>query len=320
MLNLIFLKYVTADELEKVLNPFLGENAVAYTYAPANLIFLLDSHRNMRRLMDLVSLFDSDTLANQASALFEVTTGSPPIWSRSWTASSSRSRSTIRMLRSSLFAVNRINTIIAIAPNPGAFTEVEKWVKKLDVPAKITAGAVDNYVYRVKYGQAPLLAGAIMTLYGVPNAFACMGMGFGGEVEAADLAAEDSAVGGSVAVDMEEEVTAEVVLEAADSAVADTAEVASEVEGTVEADTVEADTEAVDMEVAVTAGGLQRPTCTPGCSRKRRSRARSARLHRSVRPQAARISRAPIWEMPHGLADCPPAFPESSPILWTTLC
>ncbi|MDQ2949227.1 MAG: hypothetical protein M3Y27_25365, partial [Acidobacteriota bacterium] len=31
MLNLIFLKYVTADELEKILNPFLGENAVAYT-------------------------------------------------------------------------------------------------------------------------------------------------------------------------------------------------------------------------------------------------------------------------------------------------
>src|SRR5207248_8517979 len=74
--------------------------------------------------------------------------------------------------------VNRINTIIAVAPNPGAFTEVEKWIQKLDVPAKITAGAVDNYVYRVKYGQAPLLACAIMALYGASMGCAMSG-GYG---------------------------------------------------------------------------------------------------------------------------------------------
>src|SRR5581483_2073617 len=43
MLNLIFLKYVAADELAKVLTPFQGENASMYTYPPANLILILDS-------------------------------------------------------------------------------------------------------------------------------------------------------------------------------------------------------------------------------------------------------------------------------------
>lgn len=177
MLNLIFLKYVTADELEKVLNPFLGENAVAYTYAPANLIFLLDSHRNMRRLMELISLFDSDTLANQRVRLFEVSHGQPSDLVKELDSIVKSISLNDKNAPIKFIAVNRINTIIAIAPNPGAFAEVEKWVKKLDVPAKITAGAVDNYVYRVKYGQAQLIAGAIMALYGVPNAF---GGGFGG--------------------------------------------------------------------------------------------------------------------------------------------
>src|SRR5438874_1843957 len=72
MLNLVFLKYVTADELAKVLDPFLGENARAYTYAPANMLLLLDSRRNMRSLMELVSLFDSDTVANERVRLSEV--------------------------------------------------------------------------------------------------------------------------------------------------------------------------------------------------------------------------------------------------------
>ena len=67
MLNLLFLKYVTSTELMKVLQPFIGENASIYEYAPANLLLILDSRRNMRRLMDLVAMFDSDALANQRS-------------------------------------------------------------------------------------------------------------------------------------------------------------------------------------------------------------------------------------------------------------
>lgn len=166
MLNLVFLKYATADELAKVMDPFLGENARAFTYAPANMIFLLDSRRNMRRLMELVSLFDSDSLANQRVRLFEVKNGQPTDIVKELegivkSISLNDKNAPIKFL-----PVNRINTIIAVAPNPGAFAEVEKWILKLDVPVKITAGSVDNYVYRMKYGQAQLVGSAISMLYG----------------------------------------------------------------------------------------------------------------------------------------------------------
>src|SRR5258707_3842033 len=72
MLNLIFLKYVSVDELMKVLKEFIGENATAYPYEPANLLFLLDSRRNMRRTMDLIAMFDSDVFDKQRVHLFEV--------------------------------------------------------------------------------------------------------------------------------------------------------------------------------------------------------------------------------------------------------
>src|SRR5260370_36895249 len=64
MLKLVFLKYVTVDELAKVLDPFIGENSRMYAYTPANLLLILDSRRNMRRTMELIALFDSDSLAN----------------------------------------------------------------------------------------------------------------------------------------------------------------------------------------------------------------------------------------------------------------
>ena len=72
ILNLVFLKYVGVDELTKVLAEFSGENSQMIPYAPANLLFLLDSRRNMRRTMELIAQFDSDIFANQRVRLYDV--------------------------------------------------------------------------------------------------------------------------------------------------------------------------------------------------------------------------------------------------------
>jgi general secretion pathway protein D len=62
-------------------------------------------------------------------------------------------------------AVDRINTLIAVAPNPGVFDNVADWLKKLDVPVRITAGNIDNNVYKVIYGRAECLAQALNELF-----------------------------------------------------------------------------------------------------------------------------------------------------------
>ena len=73
--------------------------------------------------------------------------------------------------------IDRVNTILAVAPNPGVFAEVEKWLVKLDITPKVTAGSIENNVYRLKYGRAEILGGVISQLYG-----GCApGGGFGGE-------------------------------------------------------------------------------------------------------------------------------------------
>jgi general secretion pathway protein D len=179
MLNLVFLKYVTADDLAKVLTPFIGENASIYTYAPANLLFLLDSRRNMRRTMELISLFDNDTLAAQRVRMFETKNGRPTDLAKELDGLLKSISLNEKSAPIKFIPVDRINMIIAVAPNPGAFVEVEKWLSRLDVPVKITAGAVDNFVYRVKYGQAACIAPAITALYGGSPFGGGLG-GFGG--------------------------------------------------------------------------------------------------------------------------------------------
>jgi general secretion pathway protein D len=162
VLDLVFLKYVTVSEISKLLEPFLGESAKMTIYEPANLLLILDNGRNMRRTMQLISLFDSDTLAGQRVRLFDVTNGRPSDIAKELenvfkAFALSEKNSTVKFM-----PIDRINTIIGVAPNPGIFTEVDKWLKKLDVPVKVTAGSIDNYVYRIKYQRAEIV-GAVIT-------------------------------------------------------------------------------------------------------------------------------------------------------------
>ena len=178
MLNLVFLKYVTVDELTKVLGEFVGENATMYSYAPSNLLFILDSRRNMRRTMELIQLFDSDSFANQRVRLFDVKNTKPSDLVKDLenvlkAASLDGKSATVRFL-----PVDRINTLIAVAPNPGVFDTVEAWLKRLDIPVKLNlGGGSENHVYRLRYGRAECVAIALNQLYGYGAGY---GGGYGG--------------------------------------------------------------------------------------------------------------------------------------------
>ncbi len=175
LLNLVFLRYSVVTDLSKLLEPFLGEGATMVTHESANLLILLDNGRNMRRTMELIALFDSETFASQRVRLFEVKNSRPSDLAKELeklfkAISLSEKGGSLKIQ-----PLDRINSILAVAPNPGIFEDVERWIKKLDVTVTQSAGSTNNYVYRVKYGRAEMLAMAIMALYS-GNPMALMGM------------------------------------------------------------------------------------------------------------------------------------------------
>ncbi len=178
MLNLIFLKYMTVDELAKILDKFTGESAQIVSYPPANLLFILDNRRSMARTMDLIKLFDSDTFASERVRLYELKNARPTDLQKDLekvlqSISLDGKSSPVRFL-----AVDRISTLIAVAPNQGVFDTIETWIEKLDVPATVARGAVDTYVYPVRYGRADCIAQALTQLFS-PQGLYGGGYGYG---------------------------------------------------------------------------------------------------------------------------------------------
>jgi general secretion pathway protein D len=175
VLNLIFLKYVTSAEMAKLLDPFLGEGYKMVAYDPANLLIIQDNARNMKRTLELISMFDAESMAGQRVQSFQITNGRP----------SDLAKDLDNLFKAYAFSEKSaaISTLIAVASNPAAFSEVKRWIDKLDIPVKLTAGAIDNHVYKLKYGRAEVLGSVVAQLYGtsVPNGMSGYGLsGYGG--------------------------------------------------------------------------------------------------------------------------------------------
>lgn len=182
VLNLVFLHYMTAAEMQKILTPFAGESAQITPYEPANLLIILDNSRNMKRTLELINMFDSDTFAGQRVRAYEVKNGRPTdikkelddVFKAYALSTAAKGAGAVQFV-----ALDRVNMILAVAPNPGVFSQVDTWLAKLDIPAKVTAGSVDNHLYKLKYQRAEVLGAVIASLYGIPisNPFGNMGQG-----------------------------------------------------------------------------------------------------------------------------------------------
>ncbi len=173
-LNLIFLKYATSTEIMKLVQPFLGEGGQISSYDAANLLMIQDNSRNMKRTMELIGMFDSDTFAGQRVRLFDVANSRPSDLVKEldsvFKAYSLVDKTSVRFI-----PVDRINTVIAVAPNPGIFTEVKSWIEKLDIPVKAPVGSSDLFYYRLKYGRAETVAMAITAVL-TGNPWAMVGL------------------------------------------------------------------------------------------------------------------------------------------------
>ena len=165
ILDLIFLKYSTAKEIESLIQPFLGEGAGHSIYEPANLLILQDNARNMKRTMKLIELFDSESFAGQRVKLFDVSFSRPSDLVKELDTVFKSYALSEKTSPVHFIPVDRINVLIAVAPNPGIFPKVQEWIDKLDIEVKAQAGEVSTYVYRLKYARAATTALAITALY-----------------------------------------------------------------------------------------------------------------------------------------------------------
>ena len=164
VMNVVALSFVTAGDMSKILSSYLSEAGHIVTHEPGNIMLITDTSRSIKRMMELVNLFDMAALAKQRVRLFPVENSQ---------ASSlvldleeifkayalSEQDAAVRFI-----ALERINSILAVTPNPDVHSEVKQWIEKLDKPVR--RGGLQNFAYTVENRAAEELAAVLAGLYG----------------------------------------------------------------------------------------------------------------------------------------------------------
>ncbi|HVN80060.1 MAG TPA: type II secretion system secretin GspD [Terriglobia bacterium] len=163
-LQVIPMRFVSASDMAKILTPYLSDVGSLVVHEVGNILLLTEVPANLKKLLELVDIFDADVFENKRVQVYpiknalakDIVTDLVNVFSAYGLSSSG---SAIRFL-----SVDRINSILAVSPNPASYSEVEKWIAKLDRPGE--SSGVRNYVYKVENSEAQKIATILMQIYG----------------------------------------------------------------------------------------------------------------------------------------------------------
>ncbi len=156
VMEILPLRFVPAGDMSKMLSPFLSDGGAISVHESGNVLLLVDDSLNVKRLMEILGQFDSPAFAQQRVHLVPVQNNLasaliPELESIFSAYALNAKESPLRFL-----PLDRINAILVVAADPGAFEEVDKWVTKLDLPA--APSGVQAFVYRVQNSEATYLS------------------------------------------------------------------------------------------------------------------------------------------------------------------
>jgi general secretion pathway protein D len=168
IIELVKIENLAADEMAKVLQPFVSPGGDVIAYPRANLVILSDIASNVERLKDLVRTLDVDTFRNLHAEVYRIENANVDdlgdelkgvLEPYGVTPKSAAEHGVF------VIPLSRLNSIVVIAFNKDVLAEVRKWIKVLDVPPE-KGGGRTVHVYAVENAKAVDLADVLGQLYG----------------------------------------------------------------------------------------------------------------------------------------------------------
>jgi general secretion pathway protein D len=163
-IQIVPLKYVSATEMQHLLEPLAPSQAIVYGDAARNFLIIEGSEAERAALVDEIALFDVDWLEGMSFVLL----------TPKYTDAMSLDKELTDLIGGDHSAVNgavrlvpiqRLNAVLAISQQPRYLAKLQQWMERLDLPGQ---GADKRlFFYPVQNGRAADLAEVVYhSLYG----------------------------------------------------------------------------------------------------------------------------------------------------------
>lgn len=152
------LQYVSASEMEKILQPFAPDGGIVRVDEARNLLLLAGTGQEVSTLLSVVRTFDVDWLAGMSFGLYPLEYVDAKTLAGELSEVFSSGKSPIAgVVR--LVPLSRLNALMVVTPQARYLKDVEEWIHRLDLGATTPGRRI--YVYEVQNGKADDLASAL---------------------------------------------------------------------------------------------------------------------------------------------------------------
>lgn len=157
-IQIVPLKFTSAADMEKVLQPLAPEGSIARVDEARNLLLLSGSSQEIARMREIVETFDVDWLAGMSFGMFTLEYVDARTAAGELLEVFGDPKSPLAGLVR-LVPIPRLNALLVITQQPKYLTDVEAWIKRLDVGGTTPGRRI--YVYDVQNGKADELASSL---------------------------------------------------------------------------------------------------------------------------------------------------------------
>ena len=168
VIELIKVEHIAATEMTEILQPFVSAGGDVVAYPRGNLVILTDLASNVERLRDLIAAFDTDTFRALHTQIYRIEHANVEDLGEELVGILQPYGVTPEnMAERGLYIIplTRLNVIVVFGFNEEVFSQIEKWIRVLDVPPE-KGGGRTVHVYAVENAKAADLAGVLGSLYG----------------------------------------------------------------------------------------------------------------------------------------------------------
>ncbi|NJN46347.1 MAG: hypothetical protein HC808_07595 [Candidatus Competibacteraceae bacterium] len=188
--RIVPLRYISALEMEKILQPFVPEGSIVSVDIARNLLMLAGTARELANAQETIDIFDVNWLKGMSVAMYtlqnvdsEVVAGE--LGNLFGEGSNLPISGLIRFV-----PITKLNAVIAITQQPEYLEEIGFWIERFDSDA-----GERLYVYPVQFGTADYIASLLSEIFGGESA--SVGSSTAGQVAPGLTPTQISSQGGS---------------------------------------------------------------------------------------------------------------------------
>jgi len=160
IIQIIPLKYISVQEMTKLLTPFISAEGTVISHEGSNTLVLVDKGVNISKVLRLIRVFDVDLFEKVSHKFYRLQylDAEEAVKTLNDITASYTAKDEVKIT-----AIKRLNTLLVISSNPRIFEKIESFIRQMDVQLQDTESKI--YIYSVKNGEAEELSDLLNSVF-----------------------------------------------------------------------------------------------------------------------------------------------------------